>query len=217
MTDSRVMERLRTETRDLHTSAEGKAFQRRMASGDLTRNDYLRWLGQMLHVHRALEAPLRQRWSTDPAFAPLREEQFQEPYLLEDLGHLNSDPAAHGALPATAALVSEIQQAAHDAPLTLLGFHYVLEGSNNGNRFIVRRLIPALGLADGRGHRYLDPYGDSQPLVWSRFKQDMDAVGFDEAQADVLVAAARRMFEAIGEISDELENSLSGRAVPPGT
>ena len=139
-----VMERLRAETADLHSSAEGKDFQRRMVKGELTRDDYARWLGQMLLVHRALEAPLRALMGS-PAFAALREEQLQEPYLLEDLDALGQDPAAVTPLPATAALVASIERAATETPLALLGYHYVLEGSNNGNRYIVRQLAPALG------------------------------------------------------------------------
>ena len=197
-----VMERLRAETADLHSSAEGKDFQRRMVKGELTRDDYARWLGQMLLVHRALEAPLRALMGS-PAFAALREEQLQEPYLLEDLDALGQDPAAMTPLPATAALVASIERAAAETPLALLGYHYVLEGSNNGNRYIVRQLAPALGL-NGHGQRYLDPYGAEQPAKWAQFKRDMDAVGFAPADADVLVAAAREMFSGIGAISEAL-------------
>jgi heme oxygenase len=204
-----IMSRLREETRDLHASAEGKAFQRRMLGGELSREEYVRWLGQMLQVHRALEAHLRRLWKTDPAFAALREEQFQEPYLLADLAALDGASGGHAPLPATAALIADIERAAVETPLALLGHHYVLEGSNNGNRYIVRRLAPALGIAHGEGDRYLDPYGEAQPALWARFKQDMEAVGFASAQADLLVAAARRMFAGVGEISDALESSVT--------
>ena len=146
-----IMTRLREETRDLHASAEGKAFQRRMLSGELSREEYVAWLGQMLLVHRALEAHLRRLWQTDPAFAALREEQFQEPYLLADLAALDDASGGHAPLAATAALIADIERAAVETPLALLGHHYVLEGSNNGNRYIVRRLAPALGIAHGAG------------------------------------------------------------------
>jgi heme oxygenase len=202
-----VMERLRAETADLHSSAEGKDFQRRMVAGELTRDDYARWLGQMLLVHRALEAPLRSLMlAGSPAFAALREEQMQEPYLLEDLDALGEDPDAVAPLPATAALIASVERAAAETPLALLGHHYVLEGSNNGNRYIARKLVPALGL-NGRGHRYLDPYGAEQPAKWAQFKRDMDAVGFATEDADLLVAAAREMFTGIGQISEALDAS----------
>lgn len=200
-----VMERLRAETADLHAGAESTDFQQGMAGGRLTRAEYTAWLGQMLHVHRTLERPLREL-RRDPRFAALREEQFQEPYLLADLAALESAPEEHPALPATEALVAEIARASAEAPLALLGFHYVLEGSNNGNRFIAKRLVPALELGE-TGWSYLDPYGESQREKWGAFKRDMDAVGFETEQADALVAAARRMFQGIGEISVELSAS----------
>lgn len=202
-----VMERLRAETADLHSSAEGKDFQKRMVKGELTREDYARWLGQMLLVHRALEAPLRGLLlAGNPAFAALREEQMQEPYLLEDLDALGQDPRSFTPLAATAAMVAAIEQRAKETPLALLGYHYVLEGSNNGNRYIARKLVPALGL-NGQGHRYLDPYGAEQPAKWAQFKRDMDAVGFSPEDADLLVTAAREMFTGIGEISEALDAS----------
>jgi heme oxygenase len=203
-----VMERLRAETADLHGSAEGKDFQRRMVRGELNREEYGRWLGQMLLVHRALEAPLRALMQRDPAFAAVREEQLQEPYLLEDLNALGVDPAAVEPLAPTSALVQTIERQAGESPLSLLGHHYVLEGSNNGNRYIARQLVPALGLQE-RGHRYLDPYGAEQPAKWAQFKRDMDAAGFSSADADQLVEAARGMFTAIGEISDAVGSATA--------
>jgi heme oxygenase len=107
-------------------------------------------------------------------------------------------------LPATAALIRDIDRAAVEQPLALLGYHYVLEGSKNGNRFIARQLVPALGLAPSRAVRYLDPFAEAQPAKWAAFKTDMTATGFTADQIDLLVAAARRMFEGIGELSDQL-------------
>ena len=202
MGEATVMERLRAETADLHASAEGMRFQQNMVKGKLARADYCAWLGQMLHIHRALEAPLRARM-TDANFVALRDEQMQEPYLLDDLEWMGIEPGSQPTLSATAAMIDEIERVAQESPLSLLGYHYVLEGSNNGNRFIARRLGPALGL-DGKGCRYLDPYGEAQREKWALFKSDMDGVGFSSAEKDTLVAAARRMFEAIGAISGEL-------------
>jgi heme oxygenase len=208
MNEASVMDRLRTGTADLHRSAEGQAFQRRLASAELSREAYIAWLVQMLHVHRALERPLAERMGRDPRFAALHPEQLQEPYLLADLSALGVDGEHPPApLPATAACVARMARCADEAPLDLLGFHYVLEGSNNGNRFLARRLVPALGLQRGGG-RYLDPYGEEQPLKWAAFKATMNEQPFGRDDMDRLVAAAREMFAAIGAISAELEERL---------
>lgn len=197
-----VMDRLREGTADLHRGAEGSGFQQRMVAGTLSREDYARWLVQMLHVHRALEAPLRTHLG-EPDFVAVREEQLQEPYLLEDLAALGVEPDAWPPLPAVAAFVADAAARAQESPLDLLGWHYVLEGSNNGNRFIARRLLPALGLVAGGG-RYLDPYGAEQPVKWAAFKQAMVDREFSAEQSDVLLAAARRMFAVVGELSGQL-------------
>ncbi len=199
-----VMERLKVGTQDMHSLAEGRPFQRRMLKGGITRDEYTDWLGQMLLIHRALEKHLFARLLGDPLFAAVREEQFQEPNLIADLAALGCDKDAVAPLPATAALIADIDRAAVEAPLALLGYHYVLEGSKNGNRFIARQLVPALGLAPRRADRYLDPFADAQPAKWAAFKATMTTIGFDANQIDTLVAAARRMFEGLGELSDQL-------------
>lgn len=204
MSTETVMDRLRTETRDLHDRAEGREFQSRLVKGEIDRETYSRWLGQMLLVHRALEAPLKKACLGDPRFAAVKAEQYQEPYLLADLIALGFDAATIEPLPATRRLIEDIERAALEDPLQLLGFHYVMEGSNNGNRFIVRAIGPALRIDRSSGARYLDPYGDEQPAKWKEFKTEMNATGFDADQSDRLVAAARRMFEGVAEISDEL-------------
>lgn len=204
MPEPTVMERLKAETRELHDAAESRPFQKRLVSGELSREDYGVWLSQMLLVHRALEVPLREAWKETRAFAAVKEEQFQTPYLLADLAFLGIDAVAARPLPSTAALIADIERDAAEEPLALLGYHYVLEGSNNGNRFIVKKLAPALGLSRERGARYLDPYGDEQRAKWAAFKADMNAVGFGKQECDTLVAAACRMFEAVTALSDEL-------------
>ena len=81
----------------------------------------------------------------------------------------------------------------------------------NGNRFLARRVTPALGLAAGQADRYLDPYGERQRAVWAEFKAEMAAVGFGPLERELLVDAARAMFVAIVEMSAEL-SAVSARA-----
>ena len=202
-----VMERLRTETRDLHDRAERQEFQRRMVSGGLTRDDYVAWLGQMLEIHRALEGALAAHIGVDPRFSAVTHRQLQVPYLLDDLAALGADVENLRPLPATRSFIARIEADAESEPLRLLGYHYVLEGSNNGNRFIARALLPSLGLDRDSGGRYLDPYGAEQPAVWKAFKAEMSRTGFSADEMDRLVAAARVMFDAIADVSSELADS----------
>ena len=81
---------------------------------------------------------------------------------------------------------------------------YVLEGSTNGSKFIAAALHRAWGFEPGPGLSYLDPHGDLQKQRWLAFKHDMDAAGFSEADAAVLIDAARLVFQSVADISDEL-------------
>ena len=200
-----IMERLRTETRDLHDQAEQNPWQARMVRGELTRDDYQRWLGQMFLGHRALEKELRSLPLDRFPYTAIRSEHYQEPYLRADLEHFGVDLKTIEPLATTAALISRVEKLAREQPLGLLGFHYVLEGSNNGNRFIAKRLREVYELEPGTGDRYLDPYGDRQREIWKRFKEDMGGDELSAEDQDLLVASAREMFQAIHDISNELE------------
>lgn len=205
---SAVMERLKAETLEAHKAAEGHPLQRAHAMGKLPQEQYVRNLGQLFHVHRALEAALRETAAKLPAIRTIvKEYQYQEPYLREDLAHFGVKPESVAALPATARIVARIGELGKVDPLALLGMHYVLEGSNNGSKFLCRVVQRQYGLAPGPGTRYMDPYGDRQREFWEQFKADMNAAGFNEEQATALVGAAGEMFDAIGAIGTDVLNA----------
>lgn len=189
---------LRNDTAEQHRLAEQQEFQQQMVRGVLPRSDYIRWLGQMLHLHAFLEARLDELVTSRPALAGLFDEDRRKvPALQRDLAHFGS-PAGEPPLAVTAALIEEIRLLAETRPLALLGVYYVLEGSTNGSRYIARRVRPAYGLAPGQdGAAYLEPYGEDQPARWAAFKVEMDRVPLVAAELRELVAAARMTFDAI--------------------
>lgn len=196
--------RLKAANTELHQAAEHHPFQRAFAAGRLPREGYTAYLGQLLHVHRALEAELRRHRASLPALgAVLTDEQYQEPYLKEDLAHfgVNDEPPA---LASTRHVADKFRKASATSPIGLLGYHYVLEGSNNGSRFIAKGVRRAYGLEGAAGTRYLDPYGERQPQTWAKFKQDLDGAAVSPAEAEAIIAAAADMFRGISLISDEL-------------
>lgn len=205
---SLITERLRTETRDLHTKAEKAPLQEALVKGKLPREVYADMLEQMLLVHRELEQAIREHRPSVPALAAVvTDEQFQEPYILEDLAHFGRDPGSITALPETREAVAEIRRTAREEPLGLLGLHYVLEGSNNGNRFIAKAAAPAMGLSESGGLRYLLPYGERQPEVWGAFKENLAACEFSDSEKDTLVEAAKRMFEIVFRVHSGLHRA----------
>jgi len=214
-TTAGVMQRLKDATADLHTAAERSDFQQIMIAGRMPRAGYVRFLEQMLLVHAALERGMRGHAAAQPAIAQVvKDYQYQEPYLLCDLAYFGVDPASVAPLTSTSRLLEHIAECATQRPLSLLGFHYVLEGSNNGSRFIARSVQRALALEPGRGVTYLDPYGDALHARWAQFKTDMNAATFSEADAAQIVVAAQAMFVGITSIGEELLAVLE-IAVPP--
>jgi len=199
------MDRLRDGTKALHDAAEGHAFQRTLFAGQLPQASYADYLGQMFCLYAALERALTEAQTARPEIADVvKEHNLREKDLRKDLAHFGVDVDAVEPLPATHALIERIGATARENPIALLGMHYVLEGSNNGNHFIAKNIRKAYDL-DGVGARFLDPYGEAQRPRWAEYKQALGAVALTEAEADAVLAAAQDMFRAIGRISEELD------------
>lgn len=206
LTDARsITDRLKQDTQAQHDAAEAGGFNEALMAGRLPREGYVAMLGQLLHLHTALEALIRANVGRVPALhAVMTEEQYQRPYLLEDLRFFGVDPGSIAALPATRALIGTIEAAVRENPASLVGFHYVLEGSNNGGRVIAMRVREAYGLSDGAGTRYLDPYGPAQRGMWKEWKERLAACPISDPEATAMVEAARTMFSGIARMHDEL-------------
>jgi heme oxygenase len=203
--ETSIMSELRERTREEHVSAERHPLQQQLFRGSLPRRLYIAHLEQLFLVHRALDSALQTLRRARPELVSLLEDwQFQTPYLREDLHSFGVDPEAIVGLPATRRLITEIQEAEKSSDVCLLGFHYVLEGSNNGSRIIAKKVRGAYDLSGSLGTRYLDPYGEEQGSRWQAFKSCFDALIFSPAERKRIIDAAKSMFQAITDISTEL-------------
>jgi heme oxygenase len=196
----------------LHKAAEGHRVQRSLLKGELSREMYATWLGQLLCVHRALESALRDLRQKKPAVARFVDDgRFQEPRIESDLRTLGVDIGGVSPLPAAKRLMAIIEMARAEQPIALLGMHYVLEGSTNGGVYIAKALRQAYGFEGDAGTKYYDPYGAKQRELWASYKQEFDALEVSEVERDAMVAAARDVFRAMSEIGDDLV-TLESRA-----
>ena len=206
MTDSKLslMRRLRDSTSDLHSHAESRTLQREIAKGMIDRSTYVAYLGQLYAVHDALETALRDVGGRHPAITALATtERMRVPDLDRDLEFYGFDRERLEVGGAAERFISLVEHTRDTEPVALLGALYVLEGSTNGGRFLAQVLRKVWNL-DGNGVAYLDPYGDRQGEVWAAFKREMDAASFDARHEDAIVEMARRTFEAVAEVSDEV-------------
>ncbi len=209
---STTTEHLKEMTWELHKAAEGHRVQRSLLKGELSREMYATWLGQLLCVHRALESALRDLREKKPAVARFVDDgRFQETRIEADLRTLGVDIGGVSPLPAAKRLMAIIEMARAEQPIALLGMHYVLEGSTNGGVYIAKALRQAYGFEGDAGTKYYDPYGEKQRELWASYKQEFDALEVSEVERDAMVAAARDVFRAMSEIGDDLV-TLESRA-----
>ncbi|MFW5653173.1 MAG: biliverdin-producing heme oxygenase [Planctomycetota bacterium] len=194
-----LAETLKTATADAHRRAEHSPKQRDLVRGALPELHLAEHLGQMRHIHAELER-LFDEYEL-PAKALEWCDEFRHSRRLdadlEALGHKSSSIPVQ---PATQQLIETVRRNVSEEPATLIGYFYVLEGSMNGNRFIVRALrqTPAASRCE---FTYFDPYGDEQPARWAAFKTRLNSIDLEPRQQDMVVNAALGMFDGIAEMS----------------
>lgn len=207
-----IMGRLREATWPQHRHAETRPLERELAAGRLPREVFIAWLGQRLRMHEALERAVTRLAAADRRVGGIvRDELLQADRLRRDLAFFGCDPEQVVCGAAARLFIDETDAIAAQDPIVLLGSYYVFEGSKNGAKFIARAVSRAYGLSNGPGMLYLDPHGEQQRPLWARFKEDMDAADFSEAEQEGMVARAQRTFELVSAADDEL---YRGAAVP---
>lgn len=203
-----IMLRLREDTAELHRRAEQSRLQRQLVRGQLARDAYTAWLGQMHLIHTALDHALQSAQQQDSRLARVvRPEQLHAANIAADLQFFGSDAQSIEPLPATSAFIVFIEKTG-TIPSAILGIHYVLEGSKNGARYIAKAIQRAFSLEWPAGLQALDPHGEEQPALWGAFKQRMDELPLDDEERAAIIQAACATFDFITRMNDELADRL---------
>lgn len=204
---------LREQTKDAHTRAERHSQQARLVKGEATRADYAAWLGQMLHVWRALDRGMATKAAEDSRLAamlkPYHPHADRVQADLEYLAQTDGLAAEHAELPATRKFVEFVEAAAIAITPDIVGVWYVLEGSANGGRYIAKALSRSLGLAGPDGLRSLDPHGEAQRDRWQAWRTDLDAQPWTTQERSLIVAAACVTFAAVYDLLDGLTQAAA--------
>ncbi|MCA9278393.1 MAG: biliverdin-producing heme oxygenase [Phycisphaeraceae bacterium] len=197
---------LKAETAERHHIAERHPIQQQLLKGQLSREQFADMLEQMLVVHRAMRVALTALRNGCPAFAPLlHDDFFQDIRLEQDLRFFDRDPNAVVALPETQKIAEHIELLGEAEDEALLGWQYVLEGSNNGNMYIARAVGQSLGLTGHDGLRFLTPHGEMQRPKWQQFRADLAGLQLtDDERGGVLIQACQA-FDAITCMMDGLQ------------
>lgn len=194
-----IMERLKESTAKMHDAAESSNFQAYLTQGKLPQSVYADYLEQLYLIHRKLEEGIA--GSQFPHI--VSKEQYQQDFLEKDLKHFGRDASSVKALSSTQKLLDEIAGCQKNAPVALLGMHYVLLGSKHGGKFVAKNCQDAYKCGED-GTIYFDPYGSNFMPIWKSFKESMNALELSESDSAALCKAASQMFESVGEIGAEL-------------
>jgi heme oxygenase len=201
-----LSDRIRQATMPMHKRAEHAEFQQRLVAGKHGPAPYGAWLGQMLLLHGALErleeAGVRAAGATQ---WPIERGHYKTDELHADLATVGVDATAVAPLPATRTFIERCESWARDPEEAwrLLGVWYVLEGATNGGRYIARNVRRGAGVGESEGTRYLDPYGEEQPVRWAAFKAALNAA-VPAAHADKVLAGACDTYDAVTAMGEEL-------------
>lgn len=196
---------LKERTKDAHARAERHSLQAKMVKGDITREQYAAWLGQMLPVWRALDAGLGALAARDARVAAMvKHYHAHADRVASDLKFLGQSGACHRPLPATLRFVESVNLDAASTGPGLVGVWYVLEGSANGGRFIAKALSRGLHIAGPEGLTSFDPHGERQREYWQAWRAELDAQSFGETEREAIVTAASASFDAVYEVMEDL-------------
>ncbi|MDX2131519.1 MAG: biliverdin-producing heme oxygenase [Planctomycetota bacterium] len=199
-TSAGLADRLKLETREMHTAAERHPLHAALFKGERPLAEFARLHAQTALVQRAVEA----RVGSSPLLRPMRRDYHTRAEAML------RDAAAFGVGPhpadATRRMIDEIDRADE---ATLLGLWYVLEGATNGGRFIAVALTRAHGAFTMPS---LHPHGEQQGERWGAFRAGLESLALTAPQQDAVVAGAARMFRHMVELMDELAGAPAASA-----
>lgn len=202
-----ITQRLKSDNWDLHQIAERGGTPESMIKGTISREGFVEYLSQTIHIHRALDSALDHAIAEMPELAPLVSVEHRfEPYYAADLNYYQGSEAEQLNL-GVARFVEHINAHA-DQPLHIFGLHYVRLGACNGNRFVARKLRQVFGIdhpSDGMMSH--DPFGESQRNMWNAFKEALDQLPLDQDQQDALFDGTRAAY--LLTINQDLEEFQS--------
>ncbi len=199
---STLSARLRTETSGEHERAETRGFITQLMSGELSLDDYTRFVAQLSYVYDVLEA---------------REAQPDDPELINDArlhraGALRADLAALGVTDrelehpplaqtrAYAELVARAQRA-HE----FLAHHYTRYlGDLSGGQVIGAKVAREYGATPEQLNFYRFDEIEKPVLYKREYREALDALDLTDEQTDELIREAQAAFQANSALFEAL-------------
>ena len=204
-----LAERLKTDTRALHTEAERSPFMGELLRSRMAREPYVGLLRNLHAIYAAME-PALARHASHAAIAPVLLPGLARAALLEaDLDAIHGDGSWRDVVdlqPAAQAYVARLEDIAESDPSLLLAHAYVRYlGDLSGGQLLERIVANSMQLAPGEGTAF---YGFGDAVHTAALKRDFRAglgqIVLDEAGTEAVVAEAVRAFTLHRQLFDEL-------------
>ena len=205
---SSLSERLRAETKHLHTEVERAGVMAGLLRGELERERYTALLRNLHALYAALEAALTRHAAHEDVAPVVFPALFRQTALAADLDVLHG-PSWHTDLPlqaATQTYVARLQDIDAREPTLLAAHAYVRYlGDLSGGQMLRRLVVRGFQLADDEGSRFYD-FGDAATVRTHllAFRAGLASLVAGTARSDALVAEARWAFAQHGELFVEL-------------
>jgi len=203
-----LADRLKTETRALHTAAERSTFMGELLRGRIGRSDYCALLRNLHAIYAALEPGLVRHAShalIAPVYAPAL---FRTAALSSDLTVLHGSQwtSEIAMQQAAIAYVARLHEVEATQPGLLLAHAYVRYLGDLSGGQMLRRIVGQSGaLADERGLAFYD-FGDASAAreLAHVFRSGLASVPVDAVQTEALIAEAKLAFGLHQRLFDEL-------------
>ncbi|WP_448381714.1 biliverdin-producing heme oxygenase [Desulfosoma sp.] len=193
------IERLRTQTRDLHKTAHALPFFEALWKRTLPLESFVGQLRCLAVVHGALEKFLASHATDEPFRGLLAGHCPKLPLLLQDLelfrhkGVQDILPAVDKALD----IADRILVLSKENRTALVGYFYTLEGSTLGGRVMAPKIRDNFPLPEKRGTSFFTCYGDQVQTKWNGFLETLGrSIEHDEA-AETVISAAGELFRSL--------------------
>ena len=215
-----LSERLRSETRALHTVAERSAFMGALLRGRLQRPAYCALL-RNLHAIYAVMEPALERHAQHPTLAPVfLPALWRTPALEQDL-HVLHGPGWPDALPlqpAAAGYRSRLVELEAGQPDLLLAHAYVRYLGDLSGGQMLRDIVAGSVSGEGSSAVAFYDFGDAARMrgLTQAFRAGLGSVAVDARQADALVDEAKLAFGLHQRLFDELAHAHGPFAASSG-
>ncbi len=200
-----IMGRFKSETAERHAEIEALPYFEALMAHSLPLIGYVAQLKSLAVIHSVLENEIAS--SRDPVVRNAWSEDLRKLSLLEtDIRFFEPRTgSSHMHIVEIALNMAEkIRLRSVEAPITLLGYLYVFEGSTLGNHMHRTDVISTFKLDSIDGSRYYNSYQDDVASHWQIFSERMNTALKDSSEHDTIIDAAHEAFDGLATLYEAL-------------